>query len=146
MIHGGHAMAAGLTIRERDFKRFRQIFADTVAEQLTPEDLQRSLETDGALETGYMNLDMARLLEAEIWGQGFAAPLFEDVFQVDKQRLLKDKHLKLTLSKPGVVFEAIRFNCNDPVPSQIRAAYRLAVNEYQGVASLQLMLEYFEPA
>ncbi|MDP5239949.1 single-stranded-DNA-specific exonuclease RecJ [Uliginosibacterium sp. 31-16] len=143
---GGHAMAAGLTIHERDFKRFRQIFASTVAELLSPEDLQRTLETDGALETGYMNLDMARLLEAEIWGLGFAAPLFEDVFQVDKQRLLKDKHLKLTLSKPGAVFEAIRFNCNDPVPSQIRAAYRLSVNEYQGVASVQLMLEYFEAA
>jgi len=143
---GGHAMAAGLTIHERDFTRFRQIFADTVAELLTPADLQRSLETDGALETGYMNLDMARLLEADIWGQGFAAPLFEDVFQVDKQRLLKDRHLKLTLSKPGAVFEAIRFNCAESVPSRIRAAYRLASNEYQGVASVQLMLEYFEPA
>ncbi|GAB2878986.1 single-stranded-DNA-specific exonuclease RecJ [Uliginosibacterium flavum] len=143
---GGHAMAAGLTIHERDFKRFRQIFADTVASLLSPQDLQRNLETDGALETGYMNLEMARLLEAEIWGQGFAAPLFEDVFQVDKQRLLKDKHLKLTLSKPGAVFEAIRFNCAESVPARIRAAYRLATNEYQGVASVQLMLEYFEPA
>jgi single-stranded-DNA-specific exonuclease len=143
---GGHAMAAGLTIRESDFKRFSKIFADTVAELLSPQDLQRNLETDGALETGYMNLEVARLLEAEIWGQGFAAPLFEDVFQVDKQRLLKDRHLKLTLSKPGAVFDAIRFNYAESVPARIRAAYRLATNEYQGVASVQLMLEYFEPA
>ena len=93
-----------------------------------------------------MSLETARLLEAEIWGQGFAAPLFEDVFQVDKQRLLKERHLKLQLSKPGAVFDAIQFNCADTVPGQIRAAYRLSVNEYQGVANVQLMLEYFEPA
>ena len=143
---GGHAMAAGLMIREADFERFRRIFAETVANLVSEQDLQHSLETDGALETGYMNLETARLLEAEIWGQGFPAPLFEDVFEVENQRLLKDRHLKLTLSKPGAVFEAIRFHCAESVPSRIRAAYRLSVNEYQGVASVQLMLEHFEPA
>ncbi len=143
---GGHAMAAGLTIREKDFQRFRQIFAEIAGELLNEADLERHLETDGSLETGYMNLEVARMLEAEIWGQGFAAPLFEDVFQVEKQRLLKDRHLKLQLSKPGAVFEAIRFNYAEPVPSRIRAAYRLATNEYQGVASVQLMLEHLEPA
>ncbi|WP_018607644.1 single-stranded-DNA-specific exonuclease RecJ [Uliginosibacterium gangwonense] len=143
---GGHAMAAGVTIREADFPRFRKIFADTVAELVPESELQRTLETDGALEAGYMSMETARLLDAEIWGQGFAAPLFEDVFQVDKQRLLKDRHLKLQLSKPGMVFDAIQFNCAESVPDKIRAAYRLSVNEYQGVSSLQLMLEYFEPA
>ncbi|NSL54590.1 single-stranded-DNA-specific exonuclease RecJ [Uliginosibacterium aquaticum] len=143
---GGHAMAAGLTIRERDFARFRQIFADTVAELVPPNELQRTLETDGALETGYMSLETARLLDDEIWGQGFAAPLFEDVFEVRRQRLMKDRHLKLELAKPGAVFEAVRFNCAENVPARIRAAYRLSSNEWQGVQSLQLMLEYFEPA
>lgn len=143
---GGHAMAAGLSIREADFQKFRRIFVDTVAELVSADDLQRNLETDGTLETGYMNLEIARMLESEIWGQGFAAPLFEDVFQVERQHLLKDRHLKLQLSKPGAVFDAIRFNCAENVPSRIRAAYRLATNEYQGVTSVQLMLEYFEPA
>lgn len=143
---GGHAMAAGLTIHEKDFARFRKAFADIAAELLEESDLERRLETDGSLETGYMNLEVARMLEAEIWGQGFAAPLFEDVFQVEKQRLLKDRHLKLQLSKPGAVFEAIRFNYAEPVPARIRAAYRLATNEYQGVSSVQLMLEHLEPA
>ncbi|PAS96830.1 MAG: single-stranded-DNA-specific exonuclease RecJ [Candidatus Dactylopiibacterium carminicum] len=143
---GGHAMAAGLSIRETDFERFRTLFAETVASLTRPEDLQRCLQTDGSLETGYMNLETARLLEAEIWGQGFPAPLFEDVFQVERQRLLKDRHLKLQLSKPGAVFEAIHFNCADALPPRIRAAYRLASNEYQGTSSLQLMLEYYEPA
>jgi single-stranded-DNA-specific exonuclease len=86
------------------------------------------------------------MLDDEIWGQGFAAPVFEDVFEVKRQRLMKDRHLKLELSKPGALFEAVRFNCTDPVPPRIRAAYRLSVNEYQGVASLQLMLEHFEAA
>ncbi len=143
---GGHAMAAGLSIMERDLARFRSAFTAVVDELLSPQDLQRSLETDGALETGYMSLEIARLLEAEIWGQGFAAPLFEDIFTVERQRLLKDRHLKLQLSKPGAVFEAIRFNYAEPVPERIRAAYRLAVNEYQGTASVQLMIEHIEPA
>lgn len=143
---GGHAMAAGLSIRECDFEHFRRIFAETVAELVPPAALQRTLETDGPLETGYMNLDTARMLDDEIWGQGFAAPLFEDVFEVRRQRLMKERHLKLELARPGAVFEAVRFNCADPVPPRIRAAYRLSVNEYQGVASLQLMLEHFEAA
>jgi len=143
---GGHAMAAGLSIREADFERFRETFAETVAELVSPAELQRTLETDGALETGYMSLETARLIDDEIWGQGFAAPLFEDVFEVRRQRLMKERHLKLELAKPGAVFEAVRFNCTDPVPPRIRAAYRLSVNEYQGVASLQLMLEHFEAA
>jgi len=143
---GGHAMAAGLSIRECNFQEFRRAFSGVAEELLDASDLELRLETDGALETGYMNLDIARMLEGEIWGQGFAAPLFEDVFQVEKQRLLKDRHLKLQLSKPGAVFEAIRFNYAESVPSRIRAAYRLATNEYQGVTSVQLMLEHLEPA
>jgi single-stranded-DNA-specific exonuclease len=143
---GGHAMAAGLSIREADYARIAKAFADTVAELLTPADLQRSIESDGVLEAGYMSLEMARLLEAAIWGQGFAQPMFDDVFEVESQRILKERHLKLRLRKAGVSFEAIQFNCAESVPNRIRAAYRLSVNEYQGVASVQLMLEHFEPA
>jgi single-stranded-DNA-specific exonuclease len=143
---GGHAMAAGLSIREADYPRFAKAFADIVAELLTPADLQRCVETDGALESGYMSLEMARLLEAAIWGQGFAQPMFDDVFEVESQRILKERHLKLRLRKGGTSFEAIQFNCAESVPNRIRAAYRLSVNEYNGVASVQLMLEHFEPA
>ena len=143
---GGHAMAAGLTIREADYDRFEAVFEETVQALVGPADLTRTLETDGALETGYMTLDSARLLERGIWGQGFAAPLFEDHFRVDSQRLLKDKHLKLQLSKNSVRFDAIRFNFAEGAAANIRAAYRLAPNEYNGVTSLQLMLEHFEPA
>jgi single-stranded-DNA-specific exonuclease len=143
---GGHAMAAGLSIREADYPRFAAAFASIVNELLTPADLQRQIETDGALEAAYMSLDMARTLEAAIWGQGFAQPIFDDVFEVETQRILKERHLKLRLRKGNALFDAIQFNCAESVPKRIRAAYRLAVNEYNGVASVQLMLEHFEPA
>ena len=65
---------------------------------------------------------------------------------VDKQRLLKDAHLKLQLSKGGARFEAIRFNFAESVPDRIRAAYRLSINEFNGMQSVQLMLEHIEAA
>jgi single-stranded-DNA-specific exonuclease len=92
-----------------------------------------------------MSLESARLLQAQIWGQGFPVPLFADEFAVVRQRILKDKHLKLTLNKNGVSFEAIQFNFAESVPQRIRAAYRLGINEYNGLASVQLMLEHLEP-
>ncbi|MCK9983563.1 MAG: single-stranded-DNA-specific exonuclease [Azoarcus sp.] len=143
---GGHSMAAGLTIREADYDRFQRVFEETVRSLVEPADLTRTLDTDGPLETGYMSLEAARLIEQDIWGQGFPAPLFDDVFRVDNQRLLKDKHLKLQLSKNNVRFDGIRFNFAEGAPQQIRAAFRLAPNEYNGVTSLQLMLEHFEAA
>lgn len=143
---GGHAAAAGLTIREDDLPWFEEVFTETVAGLLSPEDLSPTLDTDGPLEGGYMSLESARLLAGEIWGQGFPAPLFSDEFQVENQRVLKDKHLKLHLRKGGARFEAIRFNHADPAPAKVRAAYRLEVNEYNGVAGLQLVVEHLEAA
>jgi single-stranded DNA-specific DHH superfamily exonuclease len=72
---GGHAMAAGLTIREDDLSRFEVLFESVVRGLIDPADLTRSLETDGPLEDSLYNLETARLLEREIWGQGFAAPV-----------------------------------------------------------------------
>ncbi|WP_227814553.1 single-stranded-DNA-specific exonuclease RecJ [Nitrogeniibacter aestuarii] len=143
---GGHAMAAGLTIREEDFERFKASFDAVVTALIDPADLTRRIETDGALESGYMTLEMARQLEQSIWGQGFPAPVFDDVFTVENQRLLKDKHLKLALRKGNARFDAIFFNHAEPAPATVRAAYRLSINEYNGVSSVQLMLEHLEPA
>ncbi len=143
---GGHAMAAGLTIPETELGRFEKIFEEVVRDLIDPADLTRRLETDGALEDSLYNLETARLLEREIWGQGFAAPLFDDIFRVENQRILKDKHLKLQLRKGNTRIDAILFNHSEPAAAQIRAAFRLAVNEYNGVAGIQLMLEHFEAA
>ena len=92
-----------------------------------------------------MSLETARLLDSAIWGQGFAQPLFDDVFEVENQRILKERHLKLRLKKGSRrVFDAIQFNCAESVPRRIHAAYRLSINEYNGISSVQLMLEHFE--
>jgi single-stranded-DNA-specific exonuclease len=141
---GGHAAAAGLTIRSEGLAQFAELFESTVRGLVAASDLARSIETDGALESAYMNLDTIRMLEREVWGQGFPQPLFCDRFAVVSQRVVGDKHLKLRLQKDGKSFDAIRFNSLAPAGAAIRAAYRLSVNEYNGVQSVQLIVEEWE--
>jgi single-stranded-DNA-specific exonuclease len=141
---GGHAAAAGLTLREADLATFESLFEQVARALLPPAALTRTLETDGPLEAAYYGLTSARLLQEAIWGQGFAAPLFADEFEVVQQRLLKEKHLKLTLKKGRARFDAIRFNHAEGAPERIRAAFRLDINEWQGEANVQLVLEHFE--
>jgi single-stranded-DNA-specific exonuclease len=143
---GGHAAAAGLTLREDDLPQFEEAFEDIVRQLVAPADLNRTLETDGALEAGYLSLESARLLRAQIWGQGFPAPMFSDTFEVVSQRVLKDKHLKLKLTKGRASFDAIQFNFAEAAPERILAAFRLDANQFNGVENLQLMVEHFEPA
>ena len=143
---GGHAAAAGVTLDEDDLGAFEAAFEAVARDLIPPAELSRTLQTDGALESGYLSLNTARLLGHEIWGQGLPAPLFADVFEVANQKLLKDKHLKLTLRQGKATFTAIRFNNAEPAPRQILAAYRLDINDWNGVSSLQLLLEHFEPA
>jgi len=141
---GGHAMAAGATLRQENFAQFRDLFAQVAGELLDPADLTRTLETDGGLEGGYFSLETARLLENEIWGQGFPAPLFMDEFEVEQQRVLKEKHLKLRLRKGNTRIDAIQFNFSKQPAHNTRLAYRLSINEYMGVETTQLMVEHLE--
>jgi len=143
---GGHAAAAGLTLRSGDFARFSELFEQVVGELVPPEALSRTIETDGSLETAYLNLDLARLIESQIWGQGFPQPLFCDDFEVVNQRVVGQRHLKLRLARGGRVLEAMRFNALDPLPGGVRATYRLSVNEFNGAQSLQLVIEHWECA
>ena len=143
---GGHAAAAGLTLRSEGLTQFSELFESTVRALINASDLARSIETDGPLESAYMNLDTLRLLEREVWGQGFPQPLFYDRFTVLNQRVVGEKHLKLRLQRDGKSFDAIRFNSLTPAGNSIRAAYRLALNEYNGVQSVQLIVEEWESA
>jgi single-stranded-DNA-specific exonuclease len=102
------------------------------------------VETDGGLEAEHFTLNTARMLEAEIWGQGFPQPLFCDNFSVENQRVVGERHLKLQLQKDGRRYEAMRFGSLDPLPARTRAAYRLAVNEFNGLKSVQLNVEHYE--
>ena len=104
----------------------------------------RTVETDGALDWSHCSLEVARMLENEIWGQAFPQPVFCDTFAVESQRVVGDKHLKLRLMKDGRRYEAMRFGALDPLPEKVRAAYRLAVNEFNGLRTVQLNVEHFE--
>lgn len=143
---GGHAMAAGLTIVEAEFGRFSEAFEAIVRSLLTPADLEAVLETDGAVAPGAIDLNLAEQLEQQVWGQGFAAPEFDDDFHVIEQRIVGERHLKLRLESGGRRFDAIFFNNTDTAPARIRAVYRLAVNEYNGSRSVQLIVRYWEPS
>ena len=143
---GGHAQAAGLTIRERDFDLFRDAFEKTAAEMLPEEARLRVVETDGGLESAYHSLEVAQMLESQIWGQGFPPPLFCDTFTVQDQRVVGERHLKLRLLKDGRRLEAMHFNSLEPLPARVRAAYRVSVNEFNGLQRPQLTFENVEPA
>jgi single-stranded-DNA-specific exonuclease len=141
---GGHAQAAGLSIGAHDYERFGAEFARVADELLPAEARLRVVETDGALDAMHFSLEVARLLESGIWGQGFPQPVFCDNFAVESQRVVGERHLKLRLVKNGRRIEAMRFGAVDPLPAQVRAAYRLGVNEFNGLKSLQLNVEHYE--
>ncbi len=141
---GGHAQAAGLTIRAGDFERFGELLQSAATDMTPPEALSPVVETDGALDTAFYTLEVAQLLEAQIWGQGFPQPLFCDTFQVESQRVVGERHLKLRLVKDGRRLEAMRFGSLEPLPARMRAAYRLKVNEFNGLKGVQLDIEHVE--
>lgn len=143
---GGHAAAAGLTLREADFGRFRDAFEETARELLSPADLERVIETDGSLAEHEVSLETAHLVEAGVWGQGFPRPSFHDCFDVLSQRVVGSRHLKLRLGRSGREFDAMLFGASEPLPPRIEAVHHLDVNEYQGLASVQLTLEHWQPA
>jgi single-stranded-DNA-specific exonuclease len=143
---GGHAAAAGLTLRESDFKRFQQAFEETARSLLTPADLERVIETDGPLPAGGLTPETVSQLSAPVWGQGFPAPRFCDEFEVTAQRVVGERHLKLTLAQGGRSVDAIRFNFPESPPSRIRAVYQPTLNEFNGRTTVQLNIEYWEAA
>jgi len=139
---GGHAMAAGLTLRAAAFAPFRLAFDDAVQTLSGKQSFEPVLDTDGSLDTAYANADVAWLLQQQVWGAGFPAPVFRDIFTVRRQHLLKDKHLKLKLERNGQLFDAIWFHHAESLPERIEAAYRLERNVWNGTVSVQLVVEY----
>ncbi len=141
---GGHAAAAGLSIAEADFENFVAAFEQACSELLSSNDLAQRIETDGSLEIAEMNLDVARSLDAQVWGQGFPAPQFNDDFIVQNQRVVGERHLKLRLMRNEKIIDAILFGHNEMLPGQIHAVYSLSVNEYNGTQSVQLIVRHWE--
>ena len=143
---GGHAAAAGLSLREDDFERFKAAFEDAVRKLVSPADLERVIETDGALAPGEITRETVEMLAEPVWGHGFPAPRFCDEFEVAAQRVVGEKHLRLTLARGSSRIEAMRFFNADAAPRRIRAVYHPMLNEYNGRTSVQLNIEHWEVA
>ena len=148
---GGHAMAAGLTIKQDKFEHFKKAFSKQVSSVLRPEDLNNSSETDGPIDAEYLTMETSEQLKyASPWGQLFPDPVFDDAFKIANWRIVGEKHLKLDLVKEdsGECFAAIAFNKTDAdLPAgddTIRIVYRLDVNEFRGNRSLQLIVQHIE--
>ncbi|MBT6277619.1 MAG: single-stranded-DNA-specific exonuclease RecJ [Chromatiales bacterium] len=144
---GGHAMAAGLTIASANLSAFREAFEQVVMDVLGPDGSERSVLTDGSLKPAELNLQLASALRAGgPWGQGFEEPQFDGEFEVRAQRIVGERHLKLKLRMAGSNrdIDAIAFGLGliHPCPKQVRAVYRLDVNEYRGTLSPQLVVEH----
>ena len=144
---GGHAMAAGLTLAEENYPAFAAAFDAEVSRHLAREDLGGIIYTDGELQEQELSLEIARLLrDASPWGQGFPVPLFDGEFEVIGQRVVGERHLKLTLQPAGSCtrIDAIAFNTPalPPASAFVHLAYRLDVNAYRGMESPQLVVEH----
>ncbi len=148
---GGHAMAAGLTLGAESLADFREALIEAVLAQLGDVPPQPEIRSDGSLSARLLTLETADMLRfAGPWGKGFPEPCFDGVFAVRQARIVGARHLKLRVATPdGELFDAIGFNLGEQLPvaqGRVRLAYRLDVNEYRGVRSLQLVFDVLQQA
>ena len=144
---GGHAMAAGLSIKRVHLARFQKAFDKAVKAAVTPDMLDAVLLTDGSLTQAQMNLQtVATLADAGPWGNGFAEPLFSGEFKLVNQRVVGQDHLKLVLGLNDQLIDAIAFRQKplEGQPEYVKVVYKPALNDYAGQQTLQLMVEYIE--
>jgi single-stranded-DNA-specific exonuclease len=141
---GGHAMAAGCTIEEENLDLFESSFMAVAAELLSADTLQRKLQTDGPLDTQYRRAEFVEVMHREVWGQGFEPPLFSEEVDVVSQRLVGEKHLALKLKHQGQPVDGIWFGRIEPLPSRVKLAYRLDVDEWQGQKRVRFLVEAAE--
>ncbi|MBY4595974.1 single-stranded-DNA-specific exonuclease RecJ [Ottowia caeni] len=138
---GGHAMAAGCTVAEEHFDIFDQALQQVAAEWLDAATLMRRLATDGPLAPEYRRADVVETLHREVWGQGFAPPVFSEEVEVISQRLVGEKHLALKLRHQGQPVDGIWFSHSDPLPARVLLAFRLETDEWQGVRRVRFLVE-----
>jgi single-stranded-DNA-specific exonuclease len=146
---GGHAMAAGLSLKERDFQLFSEKLLACTESLLGGQAILDEILTDANLDEDYFSLEFAtELRNAGPWGQGFPEPLFDDVFEVVSHRVVAEKHLKLILQKKSSQLDAIHFFFNEDLDvaegDLVRAVYKLDINEFRGNQSLQLIVDQLE--
>jgi single-stranded-DNA-specific exonuclease len=142
---GGHAMAAGCTIARTDFEAFRSALELVASEGLGASAAERIVLGDGPLAAEHFDVATARLIDDQVWGAAFDAPVFCDAVDVVSQRLVGDKHLKLAVRVGGVVRDAIWFGRIEPVGERVRLAWRLSLDAYNGIERVQMIVVAAEP-
>ncbi|HSV81044.1 MAG TPA: single-stranded-DNA-specific exonuclease RecJ [Ramlibacter sp.] len=138
---GGHAMAAGCTVAEEHLDVFEEALAQVAQEWLDAATLLRRLHTDGPLAPEYRRPDLVDTLHGEVWGQGFAPPVFSEEVDVLSQKLVGEKHLALKLRHQGQPVEGIWFGRTEPLPARVKIAFRLETDEWQGARRVRFLVE-----
>ena len=138
---GGHAMAAGCTVAEEHLDTFEQALAEIAAQWLDPATLQRRLETDGPLAPEYRRTDLVDTLQQQVWGQGFAPPVFSEEVDIVSQRLVGEKHMVLKIRHQGQPVDGIWFGRTEPLPARVKLAFRLDADEWQGQRRVRFLVE-----
>jgi len=149
---GGHAMAAGLTIRESDLEQFKVVFDQITGMFLSGDELEGVLVSDGELSVNELSFDLAeKIISSGPWGQGFPEPVFDGEFEIINTRVVGERHLKLQLRHPGNnrSIDAIAFNITDEdwpeATGRVQTVYKLDINEFAGRRQLQLVVDYISP-
>ena len=140
---GGHAMAAGLTIKKDDLNKFMEFFEEAVAHFVGNKKLVNVREVDMRLSHKHLNMELAELIRKEVWGQGFSAPLFYGEFEVLNQKIIKEAHLKLTLvDELNQKHEAMWFFRENMIEAdRINCVYTLGINEFLNEKTMQISIE-----
>ncbi|MGJ0431304.1 single-stranded-DNA-specific exonuclease RecJ [Methylobacter sp.] len=148
---GGHAMAAGLSLKMHDYPPFALAFDEMVRKRLANVDLELKIYSDGELSEEDISIEFAALLQnAGTWGQEFPEPVFDGVFDVIQSRIVGQRHLKLVLRKPDTeqLIDAIAFYVDHPEQwlglRSCRMVYKLDINEFRGNRNVQFILQYME--
>lgn len=138
---GGHAMAAGCTIEASAFDTFRDELQRVAEAGIEPALLARQLSTDGPLAPEWFTAEAVAQMDAAVWGPGFDAPVFSEEVEVLGQRLVGERHLKLSLRVQGTVRDGIWFGRTEPLPARAQLAYRVSLDEFQGRQRVQVVVE-----
>lgn len=137
---GGHAMAAGLTLRQEHLAAFTDAFEEATRASADPSLFARAMATDGALTAAEIGPELVTAIEGIVWGQGFTEPLFENEFHVLEQRLVQERHLQLTLGLERARLPGIWFGHAESLPPRVRLAYRPRFDTYRGSRRISLQI------
>jgi len=142
LIHtfGGHAMAIGLTIKSENLKFFSEEFETVSKELIQKEDLNLIIEVDREIPSNYFNYETAKIINSQIWGQGFPAPIFFGIFDVLEQKVIAEKHTKCILYNKNK-YNAIFFNSIQRLPDRMTISYSVDANEFNNKKSLQIIIK-----